>query len=111
MPTIEAADLGLPPDSPINLTNEELAQRLQDLLPALPPLYIPLVTEAAQRLLDMGGLVVDHLGSVERHGQLTACHGLGHRIVSVRCPELLGGRVQVMGDRSLWYAQDDGHLG
>ncbi|WP_339023777.1 hypothetical protein [Aeromonas salmonicida] len=54
MPTIEAADLGLPPDSPINLTNAELAHRLQDLLPALPPLYIPLVTEAAQRLLDMG---------------------------------------------------------
>ena len=33
MPTIEAADLGLPPDSPINLTNAELAQRLTDLLP------------------------------------------------------------------------------
>lgn len=54
MPTIEAADLGLPPDYPINLTNAELAQRLTDLLPALPPLYVPLVAEAAQRLLDLG---------------------------------------------------------
>ncbi|MNF19135.1 hypothetical protein D3C80_2236910 [compost metagenome] len=54
MPTIESTDLGLPPDSPLNLTNAELAQRLQDLLPALPPLYVPLVTEAAQRLLDFG---------------------------------------------------------
>ncbi|MFM5187381.1 hypothetical protein [Aeromonas caviae] len=33
MPIIDAADLGLPPDSPINLTNNELAQRLTDLLP------------------------------------------------------------------------------
>lgn len=42
MPIIDAADLGLPPDSPINLTNNELAQRLTDLLPALPPLYVVL---------------------------------------------------------------------
>lgn len=42
MPIIDAADLGLPPNSPINLTNNELAQRLTDLLPALPPLYVVL---------------------------------------------------------------------
>jgi len=54
MPIIESADLGLPPESPINLTNAELAQRLQDLLPALPPLYVPLVQEAAERLVDLG---------------------------------------------------------
>lgn len=54
MPHIESSDLGLPADSPINLTNAELAQRLIDLLPALPPLYVPLVEEAAQRLLDQG---------------------------------------------------------
>lgn len=54
MPIIESADLGLPPESPINMTNAELSQRLTDLLPALPPLYVPLVSEAAQRLMDMG---------------------------------------------------------
>ena len=36
------------------LSGAELAQRLTDLLPALPPLYVPLVAEAAQRLLDLG---------------------------------------------------------
>ena len=51
---IQSSDLGLPPDHPLTLTNAELAERLLDLLPALPPLYIPLVQEAAQRLLDLG---------------------------------------------------------
>ena len=51
---IQSSDLGFPHDHPVNLTNAELAERLLDLLPALPPLYIPLVQEAAQRLLDLG---------------------------------------------------------
>ena len=36
------------------LTNAELAQRLIDLLDALPPLYVEIVKEAAQRLIEQG---------------------------------------------------------
>lgn len=52
MSPIQSSDLGLPADHPVNLTNQELASRLLDLLPALPPLFTPLVHEAAQRLLE-----------------------------------------------------------
>ncbi|WP_429169339.1 hypothetical protein [Aeromonas hydrophila] len=51
---IQSHHLGIPPEHPINLTNAELAQRLIDLLDALPPLYVEIVKEAAQRLIDMG---------------------------------------------------------
>lgn len=54
MSPIQSSDLGMPADHPVNLTNQELAARLQDLLPALPPLFMPLVEEAAERLLEHG---------------------------------------------------------
>lgn len=51
---IQSSHLGIPPDHPVNLTNTELAQRLTDLLDALPPLYVEIVKEAAQRLIEQG---------------------------------------------------------
>lgn len=51
---IQSSHLGIPPDHPVNLTNAELAQRLIDLLDALPPLYVEIVKEAAQRLIEQG---------------------------------------------------------
>lgn len=51
---MHSSEMGFPPEHPINLTNAELAQRLIDLLDALPPLYVEIVKEAAQRLIDMG---------------------------------------------------------
>lgn len=51
---IQPSHIGVPPDHPVNLTNAELAQRLLDLLDALPPLYVEIVKESAQRLLEHG---------------------------------------------------------